>query len=89
MQKKNNIPIPKDKKGAPPFSVDDNIFHTSTEGKVLEDPKNSAPEFIYQRTVSPQKAPNKSTKVKITFKKSDPIAAVSYTHLTLPTTPYV
>ena len=37
------IPIPKDKKGAPPFSVDDNIFHTSTEGKVLENPKNSAP----------------------------------------------
>ena len=72
--KKNKIPIPKDKKGAPPFSVDDNIFHTSTEGKVLENPKNSAPEFIYQRTVSPNKAPNKSTKVKITFKNSDPIA---------------
>ena len=49
--KKNNIPIPKDKKGAPPFSIDDNIFHTSTEGKVLENPKNSAPEFIFQRTV--------------------------------------
>ena len=72
--KKNKIPIPKDKKGAPPFSVDDNIFHTSTEGKVLENPKNPAPEFIYQRTVSPQKAPNKPTKVKITFKNSDPIA---------------
>jgi argininosuccinate synthase len=72
--KKNSIPIPKDKKGAPPFSVDDNIFHTSTEGKVLENPKNSAPEFIYQRTVSPQKAPNKSTKVKISFKNSDPVA---------------
>ena len=72
--KKNNIPIPKDKKGAPPFSVDDNIFHTSTEGKVLEDPKKSAPEFIFQRTISPEKAPNKKTKVKITFKNSDPIA---------------
>ncbi|MDA8618296.1 argininosuccinate synthase [Candidatus Pelagibacter bacterium] len=72
--KKNNIPIPKDKKGAPPFSIDDNIFHTSTEGKVLENPKNSAPEFIFQRTVSPEKAPNKKTKVKITFKNSDPIA---------------
>ncbi len=72
--KKNNIPIPKDKKGAPPFSVDDNIFHTSTEGKVLENPKNSAPEFIFQRTVSPEKAPNKKTIVKITFKNSDPIA---------------
>ncbi len=72
--KKNKIPIPKDKKGAPPFSVDDNIFHTSTEGKVLENPKNSAPEFIYQRTVSPEKAPNKKIKIKITFKNSDPVA---------------
>ena len=72
--KKNNIPIPKDKKGAPPFSIDDNIFHTSTEGKVLEDPKNSAPEFIFQRSVSPEKAPNKTTKVTITFKNGDPIA---------------
>ena len=54
--KKNNIPIPKDKKGAPPFSIDDNIFHTSTEGKVLENPKNSAPEFIFQRTTSPRKS---------------------------------
>ncbi len=72
--KENKIPIPKDKKGAPPFSVDDNIFHTSTEGKVLEDPKNSAPEFIFQRTTSPERSPNKKTKVKITFKNSDPIA---------------
>ena len=72
--KKNNILIPKDKKGAPPFSIDDNIFHTSTEGKVLEDPKNSAPEFIFQRSVSPEKAPNKTTRVTITFKNGDPIA---------------
>ena len=72
--KKKNIPIPKDKKGAPPFSVDDNIFHTSTEGKVLENPKNSAPEFIFQRTVSPEKAPNKKIKIKITFKNGDPVA---------------
>ena len=72
--KKNNIPIPKDRKGAPPFSIDDNIFHTSTEGKVLEDPKNSAPEFIFQRSISPEKAPNKTTKVTVTFKNSDPIA---------------
>jgi len=72
--KKNNIPIPKDKKGAPPFSIDDNIFHTSTEGKVLENPKNSAPEFIFQRSVSPEKAPNKTTKVTITFKNGDPVA---------------
>ena len=72
--KKNNIPIPSDKKGAPPFSVDDNLFHTSTEGKALEDPKNSAPEFIFQRTVSPEKAPNKKTIVKIGFKNSEPIS---------------
>tara|TARA_B100001245_G_scaffold182619_1_gene140701 strand:- start:296 stop:1471 length:1176 start_codon:yes stop_codon:yes gene_type:complete len=72
--KKNNIPIPKDKKGAPPFSVDDNLYHTSTEGKVLEDPKKQAPEYIYQRTVSPEKAPNKSSYVTIRFKKGDPIS---------------
>ena len=72
--KKNNIPIPKDKKGAPPFSIDDNIFHTSTEGKVLEDPKNSAPEFIFQRTVSLENAPNKKTKIKIIFKNGDAIS---------------
>ena len=72
--KKNNISVPKDKKGAPPFSVDDNLFHTSTEGKALENPKNSAPEFIFQRTVSPEKAPNKNTIVKISFKNSEPIS---------------
>ena len=71
--KKNRISIPKDKKGAPPFSVDDNLFHTSTEGKVLENPKNSAPEFIFQRTVSPEKAPNKATFVSINFRNSDPV----------------
>ena len=72
--KKNGIPIPKDKKGQPPFSVDDNLFHTSTEGKVLENPKNAAPEFIFQRTISPEKAPNKSTIVSITFKNGDPVS---------------
>ena len=71
--KKNKIPVPKDKKGAPPFSVDDNLFHTSTEGKVLENPKNAAPEFIFQRTVSPEKAPNKTSYVTIGFKSGDPI----------------
>tara|TARA_Y100001935_G_scaffold244325_1_gene236657 strand:+ start:385 stop:1596 length:1212 start_codon:yes stop_codon:yes gene_type:complete len=71
--KKNKIPIPKDKKGEPPFSIDDNLFHTSTEGKILENPKNQAPEFIFQRTTSPEKAPNKPIYVTINFKKSDPI----------------
>ena len=72
--KKNKIPIPKDKKGAPPFSVDDNLYHTSTEGKVLEDPKKQAPEYIYQRTVSPEKAPNKPSYITIGFKKGDPVS---------------
>ena len=70
--KQYNIPIPNDKKGEPPFSVDDNLFHTSTEGKVLENPGNSAPEFIFQRTVSPEKAPNRPTYVTINFKNGDP-----------------
>jgi len=72
--KKNKILVPKDKKGAPPFSVDDNLFHTSTEGKVLENPKNSAPEFIFQRTTSPEKAPNKASYITIGFKNGDPIS---------------
>ena len=71
--KKHNILIPKDKKGQSPFSVDDNLFHTSTEGKVLENPLNSAPEFIFQRTTSPEKAPRKPSFVTINFKNSDPI----------------
>ena len=72
--KKNRIAIPKDKKGAPPFSVDDNLYHTSTEGKVLENPKNAAPEFIYQRTVAPEKAPNKASFVTLGFKNGDLIS---------------
>ena len=71
--KKHGIQIPKDKKGAPPFSVDDNLFHTSTEGKVLENPKNSAPEFIFQRTNSPEKAPNKPSFIIINYKNGDPV----------------
>ena len=70
--KKHKIEIAKDKKGAAPFSIDDNLFHTSTEGKVLENPKNSAPEFIFQRTNSPEKAPNKPSFVTIDFKYGDP-----------------
>ena len=72
--KKKNITIPKDKKGSSPFSIDDNIFHTSTEGKVLENPKNPAPEYIFQRTNSLEKSPNKQTIVSVGFKKGDPIS---------------
>ena len=71
--KKNKISVPKDKKGSSPFSVDDNLYHTSTEGKILENPKNAAPEFIFQRTTSPEKAPNKASFVTIGFKNGDPI----------------
>ncbi len=71
--KKNKIEIPQDKKGAPPFSIDDNLYHTSTEGKILENPKNSPPEFIFQRTTSPEEAPNKPTFISIGFKNGDPI----------------
>tara|TARA_B100000965_G_C19571304_1_gene749242 strand:- start:34 stop:1218 length:1185 start_codon:yes stop_codon:yes gene_type:complete len=72
--KKNKIPTPKDKKGSSPFSVDDNIFHTSTEGKVLENPRNKAPDHIYQRTVALEKTPSKATIIKIGFKNGDPIS---------------
>ncbi len=71
---RKNITIPKDKKGSPPFSIDDNIFHTSTEGKVLENPKNPAPEYIFQRTNSLEKSPNKQTIVSVGFKNGDPIS---------------
>ena len=72
--KKKGIPIPKDKKGAPPFSVDDNLFHTSTEGKMLEDPNKNPPEYLFQRTTSLEKTPSKTTRVKIGFKNGDPIS---------------
>jgi len=72
--KKHKIQIPKDKKGASPFSVDDNLFHTSTEGKILEDPTKSPPEYIFQRTTSPEKAPDKPSYITIGFKNGDPIS---------------
>ena len=72
--KKNNISVPKDKKGKAPFSVDDNLFHTSTEGKILEDLKKQAPDYIYQRTLSPEKAANKPEKCSITFFKGNLVA---------------
>ena len=72
--KKNNIPIPKDKKGEAPFSVDDNLFHTSTEGKILDDLKKPAPEYIYQRTLSPEKASDKSENFYLTFSSGNLIA---------------
>ncbi len=70
----HQIPIPKDKRGEAPFSVDANLLHTSSEGKALEDPENEAPEFVYQRSVSPEEAPDKATYIDIEFEKGDAIA---------------
>ena len=71
---KNQIPVAKDKRGEAPYSVDANLLHTSSEGKVLEDPSQPAPEYVFQRTVSPENAPNEPTIVEIEFLKGDPIA---------------
>jgi len=70
----NQIPIAKDKRGEAPFSVDANLLHTSSEGKVLEDPAEAAPDYVYQRTVSPEEAPNEPEFVEITFEKGDAVA---------------
>ena len=68
----NQIPVSKDKRGEAPFSIDANLLHTSSEGKVLEDPAIEAPEYVYQRTVSPEEAPDKPEYVEITFERGDP-----------------
>ncbi len=70
---KHGIPVAKDKRGESPYSVDANLLHTSSEGKVLEDPSQAAPEYVYQRTVSPEKAPDKATLIDIEFKKGDAV----------------
>ena len=71
---KHQIPISKDKRGEAPFSVDANLLHTSSEGKVLEDPSKEAPEYVYQRTVSPEEAVDKPEFIEIGFCKGDPIS---------------
>ncbi|MFT6212714.1 MAG: argininosuccinate synthase [Alphaproteobacteria bacterium] len=71
---KNQIPIAKDKRGEAPFSVDANLLHSSSEGKVLEDPWIEAPEYVHQRTLSPQDAPDKVTEIEMSFKNGDPVA---------------
>jgi len=72
--KQHQIPVAKDKLGEAPYSVDANLLHTSSEGKVLEDPAQEAPEYVYQRTVNPLNAPDEPTIVEIEFLKGDPIA---------------
>ena len=70
----HQIPIAKDKRGEAPFSVDANLLHTSSEGKVLEDPAEEAPGYVHQRTVDPEDAPDTPEFVEITFEKGDPVA---------------
>ena len=71
---KNQIPISKDKRGEAPFSVDANLLHSSSEGKVLEDPAVEAPELVHQRTISPEDAPDVATVIEIGFEKGDPVS---------------
>ncbi len=70
----NQIPIAKDKRGESPFSVDANLLHSSSEGKVLEDPGVEAPEIVYQRTIRPEDAPDRATVISIDFVHGDPVA---------------
>ncbi len=70
----NQIPIAKDKRGDAPFSVDANLLHSSSEGKILEDPAVEADEMVYQRTIRPEDAPDRATIVSIDFERGDPVA---------------
>jgi argininosuccinate synthase len=70
----NQIPIAKDKRGEAPFSVDANLLHSSTEGKILEDPAIEADEIVYQRTIRPEDAPDKATVIAVDFQGGDPVA---------------
>jgi argininosuccinate synthase len=71
---KNQIPIAKDKRGEAPFSTDANLLHTSSEGKVLENPGEEVPDYVYSRTVDPEKAPDQAAYISIDFEKGDPVA---------------
>ena len=71
---KHGIEIAKDKRGEAPFSVDANLLHTSSEGKVLEDPNDEAPAFVYQRTISPEDAPDTPTYIEVGFERGDAVS---------------
>jgi argininosuccinate synthase len=71
---KHQIPISKDKRGEAPFSVDANLLHTSSEGKVLENPAEEAPDYVYQRTVDPVNAPDEPEYIEIGFEKGDAVS---------------
>jgi argininosuccinate synthase len=70
----NQIPIAKDKRGEAPFSVDANLLHSSSEGKILEDPADAPDDIVYQRTISPEDAPDRATVISIDFERGDPVA---------------
>ena len=70
----NQISVPKDKRGEAPFSVDANLLHTSSEGKVLEDPAQPCPDYVYQRTVAPEDAPDTPTEITVGFKAGDAVS---------------
>ena len=70
----HQITITKDKENEAPFSVDANLLHSSSEGKVLEDPAQEAPSIVYQRTISPMEAPDQATSIRIGFAKGDPVS---------------
>jgi argininosuccinate synthase len=70
----HQIPIAKDKRGEAPFSVDANLLHASSEGKVLEDPSQEVPDYVYSRTIDPESAPDKATVITIDFARGDPVA---------------
>jgi argininosuccinate synthase len=70
----HQIPIAKDKRGEAPFSVDANLLHTSSEGKVLENPAEEAPPYVYQRTVNPEDAPDAPETIEIGFERGDPVS---------------
>jgi argininosuccinate synthase len=72
--RQHQIPISKDKLGEAPFSVDANLLHSSSEGKVLEDPAVEPPEFVHQRTISPEAAPDQPTVITLAFENGDPVA---------------
>ena len=70
----HQVPVPKDKRGEAPFSVDANLLHTSSEGKVLEDPAVEAPDYVYQRTVNPEDAPDTPEYIEVGFEKGDAVS---------------
>jgi argininosuccinate synthase len=70
----HQIPIAKDKRGEAPFSVDANLLHASSEGKVLEDPSQEVPDYVYSRTIDPEQAPDRATYITVAFERGDAVA---------------